>query len=128
MFALVGCGHKSGARKAVKGAYGSSVAIVVGIDEYKHLTNRQTSVTDATAVAEVLSAQGFQVKTLMDAQATKEELERTFLTEIKRRGRGEDRVLIYFSGRTLKDEKGGIYLMPHEGDAIDHGIALSLES
>ncbi len=51
---------------------GQAWAVVIGIDEYAHAPRLAYAVADARSMAEVFTAQGFQVTTLYNEQATRE--------------------------------------------------------
>jgi len=82
--------------------FGTYYALVIGIDNYKHVTKLGTAIRDAKAVAAVLKdAYGFKVQTLIDPDRTDivdafDEYRET-LTE-------DDNLLIYYAGHGWLDE------------------------
>lgn len=101
------------------GAY----AVVVGVEKY-----RQTGIPavdyaarDATAMhAYLTGAMGFDPKNvvlLIDAQATKTDLEKTLGTWLKNRVDAKSRVFVYYAGHGAPNPTTGEgYLMPYEAD------------
>jgi hypothetical protein len=100
---------------------GASWALVVGIDAYRHADRLNYAVADAQAVAAALPALGFQqVRTLLDADATKTNIERVIYGEFKERMGPRDRLFVFFAGHgiTVKLPRGGEegYLIPVDAD------------
>ena len=96
-------------------------ALVIGIDKYavRPLSN---CVNDATEVGEVLALAeyGFEVKTLIDEQATR----RALLSELNSLFREDNEfILIYFSGHGSATRLG-TFLVTVDSDSIDVGIDL----
>ncbi len=75
---------------------GSYHAIVIGINDYKHLPKLQTAVNDAQKVEKVLRQQyGFKTKLLIDA--SRSEIMRAF-TNARKTMSPNDSLLIYYAG------------------------------
>jgi hypothetical protein len=102
-------------------AYGASWALVVGINEYRHADQLNYAANDARAVAAALPALGFQhVRLLVDAEATKEAIEKVIYQEFQDRMGSQDRLFVFFAGHgiTVQLPRGGEegYLIPVDGD------------
>lgn len=101
--------------------YGTSWALVVGINEYRHADPLNYAVNDARAVAAALPALGFQrVRVLVDSEATKEAIERVIYQEFQEQMGPQDRLFVFFAGHgiTVELPRGGEegYLVPVDGD------------
>ncbi len=102
--------------------YSSSHALVVGIDKYQRWSRLEYAVKDASAMAVLLAAQGFQIHLLTDEHATL----RNILAELKTIGNvvdGNSRVVFYFAGHgQTEDLPGGRergYIVPVDADDYD---------
>ena len=85
--------HKSG-------KLGTYRALIIGINDYKDtkIPDLETAVNDAKAMAELLRERyGFQVKLLLDRNATKEAIYRA-LRKLASSTKPDDSVLIYYAG------------------------------
>lgn len=84
-------------------AFGPFHALVIGNNRYRYLTQLQTAVNDARAVAEVLKTRyGFEVKLLIDA--TRDQI-LEHLEDLRRRLTQKDNLLIYYAGHGELDEQ-----------------------
>jgi len=82
------------------GKLGKYKALLIGINDYKspEISDLETPINDATAIAEVLKEKyGFQVKLLLDREATKETIYKELRT-LTASTKPNDSVLIYFAG------------------------------
>lgn len=105
------------AQSGIEQVYSGSVAVVIGIDAYRDLSPLTGAVRDAKAVAEVLRAQGFEVITLLDAEAKRQRISEVLGDELPNRLGKDDRVLIYFAGHGVTEGDGEStmgYLMPFD--------------
>ena len=97
---------------------GQSWAVVIGINDYKTARRLSYAVSDASAMADLLTKQGFTVTTLYNRQATRQNILREIGTNLLMKVGPEDRVLIYFSGhgKDLKVGRGARrgFLLPVE--------------
>lgn len=75
------------------------LALVVGIDEYKYMTQLKNAVKDANKMASTLEKIGFTVTKLINA--THEAFE-SLLMKFKRTIRKDDIVLFYFAGHGVQ--------------------------
>ena len=96
---------------------GKSWAVIIGVDNYLHLSPLAYAVDDAKAVARVLSRQGFSVTPLYNKQATRQAILRELRQNILTRVQNEDRVLIFFAGHIGETGSTGSgqpvgYMMP----------------
>ena len=108
-------------RARVRSLPGRAWALVIGINNYRHVDPLNAAVNDARAVAEALPRLGFQeVRLLLDEQATKAEFERLVYGEFKDRMGPNDRLFVFWAGHgiTVRLPRGGEegYLMPVDGD------------
>ncbi|WP_441286184.1 nSTAND1 domain-containing NTPase [Sorangium sp. KYC3313] len=121
-------------------AFNQSIAVVIGIKSYSaapgvpaahRLTDLETAVRDAEAVAEALEADhGYEVRLLLEDEATKKGILRAVLRA--RRELGEPaRFLLYFAGHGValnqKDGRRG-YLAPYGARRDDDGTLLKMET
>ncbi len=105
LFLSVAPGHSQTpprpAPAAVLGAYGSSWALVVGINRYERVRPRLNyAVRDARALADALPNLGFpreQIRVLLDGEATKARIEGALYREFTRSG-PQDRLLVFLAG------------------------------
>lgn len=98
---------------------GKDWAIVIGINDYQNVRRLQYAINDATAVGNLLEQQGFAVTRLVSPKdTTRQAIETVLGTELPKRLRSNDRVLVFFSGHGQDDPnsegtKMG-YLLPIE--------------
>ncbi len=85
-----------------KPGFERSMAVVVGINSYAHgVPPLDNAVRDATAVADSLERQGFEVLRLIDSQASLQALTDLFSSHLPSQQPPLDRLLIYFAGHGL---------------------------
>lgn len=78
-------------------------ALAIGINNYQNLSKLETAVNDAKDVARVLREEfGFEVKLLLDAEATREKI-MDALQAYEQLLKAGDRLLIYYAGHGYKD-------------------------
>jgi uncharacterized caspase-like protein len=107
--------------------YAESRALVIGINNYQHVSPLHYACNDAEAIAEMLvdrfSFPEANVTLLLDLDATRESILRTFLRYADKSNIAEnDRILIFFAGHghTISGRRGEIgYLVPVDGKADD---------
>ena len=106
--------------------YGSSWALVIGINRYTQFPPLNYGVADAEFVAEALLDQGFperNVFLLTDENATRSRILSTLQGAIRKKSSKKDRLLIYFAGHgeTERLPGGGQegWLIPVDGDPND---------
>jgi hypothetical protein len=81
---------------------GTYYGLVIGNDEYAQLTQLETAANDARSVGELLESEyGFEVTFLIDA--TRAEILQN-LSELRRKAKSSDSVLIYYAGHGWFDE------------------------
>jgi uncharacterized caspase-like protein len=102
--------------------FGNSYAVVIGIDDYKHSGVWRAlpyATKDARGMATFLQAQGFEVETLYDREATRQAIISALEDRLAPRLTENDRVLFFFSGhgetRRYGNEPHG-YIVPQDGD------------
>ncbi|MGC9967245.1 MAG: caspase family protein [Syntrophobacteraceae bacterium] len=100
----------------LSGKFNNSYALVVGIDNYPHSNwlSLEYPVRDAQRVSEYLRTQGFQVETLTDEQATRQNI-LSYFDKLSQKVTDNDRLLFYFGGHGTTENIGGTqfgYLVP----------------
>ena len=103
-------------------SYARSHAVVIGVDAYTAMPPLKYAVKDAKSVAAVLERRGFEVTLLLDAEATKSNIERTLFKSLPGRLGPNDRVLVFFAGHGISKHEMG-YLMPVDAKAEDAAFA-----
>jgi len=106
--------------------YRESWALVIGINEYKHINQLEYARQDAEAIAEILISK-FQFSSdkvikLTDEQATKGAILRNYLQFTKPHIDENDRILIFFAGHghTIPGNRNNVgYLIPVDGKLDD---------
>ena len=103
--------------------YDRSLALVIGIDEYGQHPPLGNAVNDARAVAEVLEKMyGFEVFSLYDKEATRDNVRSWLHDELGRRTEDNDRLIIFFAGHGITREmvhgRNRGYLVP-VGASVD---------
>lgn len=88
--------------------YGTSWAVVIGINDYQHpcVPKLQYAVNDAEAMERALLARGFKpehIIKLLDPYATKTRIETVLGDELKQKVGRNDRVLVFFAGHGKTD-------------------------
>lgn len=103
--------------------YQNSWAVVVGINEYRDVPKLSYGVADAEAVAEALTGVGFKrahIITLLDADATRQNIQDTLSVDMARKTTADDRLLVFFAGHGQDyDAASGRtmgYLIPIDGN------------
>ena len=96
--------------------FGRFHALVIGNQNYQHLTTLKTPLADAQAVADVLKQQyGFTVKLLVDA--TWEQTMRAIADLRRTANQKEDNLLIYYAGHGYLNKKTGVeYWQPVDAE------------
>jgi hypothetical protein len=121
---------------AGEGASPRRYAIVIGIGDYKDrkIPPLHYTVADARGVFEILTDEkyGFfskeNVKVLINAEASTQEVKNAFGIWLKKRVRENDFVMIYFAGHGAS-EAGSTYWVTYDADIEDlYGTAISNDS
>ena len=112
--------------------YAKSYAVIVGINKYEKWPGLEYAVSDAQVMEERLKEQGFQTITLIDHQATRENVVKVLGDDLPRQVGPNDRVIIFFAGHgqteELPDRTQMGYLIPVDGDTRDlFSTAISME-
>ncbi|MET4241536.1 caspase family protein [Bradyrhizobium sp. RT10b] len=113
----------------VPAGFGSSIAVVVGIDSYENVPPLRTPVNDAVTLAGVLrDKHGFSTKILINERATRDELRRT-LEDLSATVGNNDRVLFYFAGHGIaldSDQGPRGYILPQDAERTSTDKYLSM--
>lgn len=110
---------------ALKPGYRTSWAVVIGINEYQRWPRLEYAVNDAQTIAQYLSRLGFnRVTTLLNGEATRQNILRVLGDELKAKTDREDRVFIFYAGHGQTEDlpNGGKegYIIPVDGDARNY--------
>ena len=106
---------QAASRPKLYGRAGRYHALVVGINNYKHMKRLQTAVNDAKAVAEVLERDyGFEVDLLLDA--TRYQILAT-LSKMRAKLTERDNLLVYYAGHGILDKAANAgYWLPADAE------------
>lgn len=100
--------------------YRKSWAVVIGINSYEKWPGLEYAVNDAKSVESHLADLGFdEIITLMDGEATKNNITQVLGDKLPRQVHKEDRVLIFFAGHGQTEDIGGHqygYIIPVDGE------------
>jgi uncharacterized caspase-like protein len=95
-----------------------SYAVVIGIDKYPAKPNLSYAVKDAQAMTGYLRGQGYEIVSLYDQQATKQNILAAMQNQLAPRLTNKDRVLVFFAGHGATEVLGGQdigYIIPYDG-------------
>jgi uncharacterized caspase-like protein len=100
--------------------YRKSWAVVIGINRYEKWPGLEYSVNDARSIEKKLRTLGFdEIITLIDHQATKQNIVQLLGDRLPRQVQKNDRLLIFFAGHgqteEVRDRQEG-YIIPVDGD------------
>jgi len=98
--------------------FGRYYLLAIGIDDYKSLPPLKTAISDARAVARLLSsAYGFETELLLNA--TRSDLIKAF-SKYREKVGPRDNLVIYYAGHGWNDEEAGIgYWLPVDASSDD---------
>jgi len=101
--------------------YQNSYALVIGINSYPEpsLDNLTNAVSDAQAMAEFLSNQGFDMITLLNEQATRLSILSQMQNNLANKVKENDRVIFFFAGHGYTEELSGTeygYIVPYDAN------------
>lgn len=106
--------------------YGTSRAIIIGINKYANASPLEYAVSDAVALSEiVINKFGFareEVLVLLDEDATKTRILAEYLKWANHGASSDDRLLFFFAGHghTFTGRRGEVgYLVPYDGNTED---------
>lgn len=106
--------------------YSGSWALVIGINDYRRVSPLSYACSDADAVARALIEQLHfpegNVELLKDGAATRQGIERAYLSFSEKAGNPDDRCVVFFAGHghTQTGNRGRIgYLIPADGTPED---------
>ena len=120
----------------LRSLYEKSWAIVIGVNNYpkgdRNTPNLNFAVSDAKHVAEKLEGLGFEVRTLIDEQATRQNIVHLLADDIGPKTKENDRILFYFAGHGATKEKADKtfmgYILPHDYTPTKHSAtAISMQ-
>lgn len=111
----------------LKQNYEISRALIIGINKYQNASPLEYAVNDAKEIKDILIAElGFEAENviyLIDSEATKSNILKSFLSYASESVRVDDRLLVFFAGHGhtktgLRGEVG--YLVPYDADMNDY--------
>ena len=115
----------------LKDSYDEHFALIIGINEYKNLSNLEYAVNDAKAVKDILinkfKYKEDNIKILTNEEATHQNIMDNFYNLVKETAIN-DSVIIFFAGHgstypTIQKEKG--FLIPYDGTEIKMNTLIS---
>jgi len=108
------------AAPALDTLYNQSYAVIIGINAYEKLPSLQYAVKDARAMEEKLKSLGFHTTTLLNQDATKDNILKILGDELPKKVQENDRVIIFYAGhgQTKKMDDGTHkgYIVPVDTD------------
>ncbi|MGI9419917.1 MAG: caspase family protein, partial [Geminicoccaceae bacterium] len=130
-FALLGQFIGALPASAASSLFSKSHALIIGIGRYD--SNAWPSLDyakkDARAMASFLKDQGYEVRTLLDSQATRVRILRELSDYLENRLEPNDRFVFFFSGHGETKERSGRdfgYIVPHDGgDDVGNWISMA---
>ncbi len=120
----------------LRSLYDKSWAIVIGVNNYpkgdRNTPNLNFAVSDAKRVADKLTDLGFEVRTLIDEQATRQNIIHLLADDIGPKTKENDRILFYFAGHGATKERADKtfmgYILPHDYIPSKHSAtAISMQ-
>ncbi|MEW4368965.1 caspase family protein [Paenibacillus kandeliae] len=100
--------------------------MIIGINRYEHTNNLNYASNDAqgiyTILKDVYQFQEENITLLLDEEATRDNIMKSFLRLTQNHIQVDDRIIIFYAGHgyTLQGRRGDIgYLIPHNGNAND---------
>lgn len=120
----------------LRSLYEKSWAVVIGINHYqwgdRNTPNLNYAVSDAKRVTARLTAIGFEVRTLIDEQATRQNIIHLLVDDIGPQAKENDRIVFYFAGHGATKERADKsymgYILPHDYNPGKHSAtAISMQ-
>jgi S1-C subfamily serine protease/uncharacterized caspase-like protein len=100
--------------------YNQSYAVIIGINAYEKWPSLEYAVNDAKSIQKRLKEMGFDTITLLDNNATRENILKVLGDELPKRVQKNDRVIIFFAGHgqteDLADGSQMGYIVPVDSD------------
>jgi sugar lactone lactonase YvrE len=114
----------------VSSFYAKSWAVVIGINTYPNFPSLEYAVNDATAVETRFKSMGFEVISLQNEEATKQNIMNVFKHELPEKIGWEDRLVIFYAGhgavgRLPTGEEVG-FIIPTDGQSMVDGQRLEI--
>jgi hypothetical protein len=99
---------------------GKYYAIVIGINQYEHLSELQTAVNDAKKIGRLLKDNfGFEIRSLINKRASRNSIVKT-INEFRKILSSNDKLLIYYAGHGYFDKvTGKAYWLPTDAEKSD---------
>ena len=110
--------------------YAKSWAVVIGINTYQHFPSLEYALNDSTAIETRLRSMGFDVVSLRNTQATRENILRVLKEQLPQQVGREDRLVIFYAGHGAAgilptgEEVG--FIIPTDGRAEIDGRRLEI--
>jgi len=100
--------------------YNQSYAVIIGINAYEKWPSLEYAVNDARSIQKRLKEMGFDTVTLLDNNATRENILKVLGDELPKKVEKNDRVIIFFAGHgqteELADGSQMGYIIPVDSD------------
>jgi serine protease Do len=100
--------------------YNQSYAVIIGINQYEKWPSLEYAVNDARSIQKRLKEMGFDTITLLDNNATRENILKVLGDELPQRVQKNDRVIIFYAGHgqteELTDGSQMGYIVPVDSD------------
>jgi len=114
----------------VSSFYSKSWAVVIGINTYENFPSLEYAVNDAKSIAIRLKSMGFEVISLENEQATKQNIINVLKHQIPEKIGFEDRLVIFYAGHGAagKLPTGGEvgFIIPTDGKSVIDGQTLEI--
>lgn len=111
---------KDKSEAAFASLYNKSYAVVIGINNYDKWPSLEYAVNDAKAMERKLKSLGFETTTLINQNASKDNILKVLGDELPRKVGKNDRVIIFFAGHgqteQLADDSQMGYIVPVDAD------------
>jgi len=115
----------------LRSLYEKSWAVVVGVNQYPHagrsFPNLNYAVNDAKQVSEKLRDLGFEVRLLLDKDATRQNIIKVLADDVGANAKENDRIVFYFAGHGATKEKADKsnmgYILPYDYDPAQHSAS-----
>ena len=106
--------------------YGRSIAVVVAIEDYKILADREGAGRVGQDVSLKLGERGFEVQTFLNGKASRKELYKYLFVDVPLMLSEHDRLFVYFVGHGDTDKDGSAVFMPYDAKDKTEGLSLSI--
>jgi len=106
--------------------YGRSIAVVIGIEDYESMSDREGVLRVANDMTEELTKRGFEVQSFLDKAATRKTIQQYLYVDLPLLTTENDRILLYLIGRGEKDSADNAIFLPYDAKKAEEGLNLSI--